>query len=222
MEKIIVIIDIMCVVDSTVKQQPHVLWLDNFSKMYAVAVQNIASGSYSSCLWTGHGVHQYEGPVVDLSLGVRAVRGVPQHLFSEVRVNRTRTAIRLVDAVEKYHVKSICHRYSVNRVPLKPSIPIEEDPVLHHKLQESRDGMRLFHPHAISDINIGSNEGLLSILKNMANDHDALPPTQRRIQILSVDVNIYWRILKVSQYTHIAMYCMWLHIVFFGVTVVPL
>lgn len=197
----------MCVMDSVIMQRPHVLWLDNFSKMYAVAVQNIASGSYSSCLWTGHGVHQYEGPAVNLSLDIGGARGVPYPLCSDTRVNRLQAAMRCIDGVDKYHMSSICHRYGVNRIPLKPVVPEQEDPVLHHKLQQSQDGMRLFHPHVISDINIGSNEGLLSILKTMAGEHDALPHAQRRIRILSVDCNIYWRILKVRLCSHNSFRC---------------
>ena len=29
----------------------HVLWLDNFSKFYAIAVQGLAGGACAECLW---------------------------------------------------------------------------------------------------------------------------------------------------------------------------
>ena len=36
----------------------HVLWLDNFSKLNAVAVQGLDTGAAAECLWTTRGLHR--------------------------------------------------------------------------------------------------------------------------------------------------------------------
>ena len=49
-------------------EAPHVLWLDNFSKGYAMSVPNLKKTAYASCLWTGIAVHRYVGEPVDLTV----------------------------------------------------------------------------------------------------------------------------------------------------------
>ena len=70
----------LCVVCRTVQGEVHVVWLDNFSKFYAIAVQGLA-GAAAECLWTARGLHRYVGPPVSSAV-VPGLRGMPEKLFA--------------------------------------------------------------------------------------------------------------------------------------------
>ena len=59
----------------------HVLWLDNFSKLNAVAVQGLDTGAAAECLWTTSGLHRYVGPGVSAAL-LPCVRDIAASLSS--------------------------------------------------------------------------------------------------------------------------------------------
>ena len=171
----------------------HVVWLDNFSKFYSVAVQGLATGACAECLWTARGLHRYVGPAVSTAI-VPGVRGMPATLFSNDIIGLFKQKMAVADAASEGYLKdSVCFRYTVRQVPLKPEVDAKAEPALAAVLRESRDGMRNFFPLGMLTENIGSNRGLLLILKDLFGSQ----LKAGHYSFLSVACNIYLRMLKV-------------------------
>ncbi len=178
---------------SAVQADVHVTWLDNFSKFYAIAVQGLA-GAAAECLWTAHGLHRYVGPPVSTAL-VLSLRGMPAQLFSIRIMKLFKQKMAVADAVScSYYKDSVCFKYNVRQVPLKPDPKAVNNAVLAAVLRESRDGMRNFFPLGMLPENIGSNRGLLLILKDLY----GIQPRPGHYSFLAADCNIFLRILKVG------------------------
>ena len=170
-------------------------WLDNFSKFYAIAVQGL-SGAFKECLWTARGLHRYVGPPVSTAL-VAGVRGMPLSLFEPALIDSFKQKMTHADGVSVSFFKdSVWHKFTVRKVPLKPDVDASIDPTLAAVLRESRDGLRNFFPLGMLTENIGSNRGLLLILKDLF--HTPRKPGQ--YSFLSVDCNIFLRMLKVFSF----------------------
>ena len=169
------------------------MWLDNFSKFYAVAIQGVSTGAFSDCLWTGQGVHKYVGPPVDTKIQA-GMRGMPVKLCS--KSNRDAVEELIITCENRswrYFAGSVVKRYNVNRIPLKPEVDSKEEPELATVLDESRDGLRNFYPLDVLPENIGSNRGLLFLLRDLFSK----PLRTGHFSFLSVDCNIFVRMLKV-------------------------
>ena len=94
--------------------------------------------------------------------------------------------------------KSWCHRWGINSVPLKPTPNLIDDAKLNDILNESRDGMSFFRPHAILPINVGSNVGLLQILRDRKTAYETTVEAGKpTLDIINSDPNIFARIIKV-------------------------
>ena len=171
----------------------HVQWLDNFSKFYAIAVQGLGTGAFADCLWTAAGLHRYVGPFVSTSLQP-GVPGTPSSLVSPAVISLFKQKMAVADAVSEGLLKdSVCFRYTVRQLPLKPEVDATTSPALAAVLRESRDGMRIFFPLGMLPENIASNRGLMLLLK----DRFGVQPKAGHYSFLSVDCNIYLRVLKV-------------------------
>jgi hypothetical protein len=178
---------------SAVLADVHVSWLDNFSKFYAIAVQGL-HGAAAECLWTAHGLHRYVGPPVSTAL-VLSVRGMPAQLFSKRLVRILKLKMAVADAVSySYFKDSVCFKFTVRQVPLKPDHKAVNNPALAAVLRESRDGMRNFFPLGMLPENIGSNRVLLLVLKDLY----GVQPKPGHYSFLSADCNIFLRLLKVG------------------------
>jgi hypothetical protein len=170
----------------------HVAWLDNFSKFYAIAVQGL-SGACAECLWTARGLHRYVGPTVSTAL-VAGQRGMPLNMFSPQLITLFKQKMAVADGISYAYFKdSVCYKFAVRQVPLKPDVDVVSEPALAAVLSQSRDGLRNFFPMGMLSENIGSNRGLLLILKNLFQ----APPKPGHYSFLSVDCNIFLRMLKV-------------------------
>ena len=88
----------------------------------------------------------------------------------------------------------MCFRHTVRSSPLKPEVDAAAHPALAAVLRESRDGMRNFYPLAMLPENIGSNRGLLLLLKELF----GVQPRVGHYSFIAVDCNIFMRMLKVS------------------------
>jgi len=184
--------------DRELMSRPHVIWIDNFSKSYAVAMQSIDSGAYSSCLWTGKAMKIYNGPTVNITRVQTAMpdKIITLSLTSSVSDRMTALTVR----GWFYLSHSVVHRYMVNSVPLKPVVDRLTETELHQTLSESPDGVKHFHPLGILEDNVSSNRGLLSILKQMDKDHRqriAKNSALDNYTFLTVDCNIFMRVAQV-------------------------
>ena len=118
----------------------HVMWLDNFSKFYAVAVQRRSRRVPVGC------------PRASSICGTRCVhcfaaRGMPSSLFAGSVISLLKQKMMVADALSEGFLKdSICFRHTVRQVPLKPEVDAKAEPAMAAVLRESRDGMRNFFP----------------------------------------------------------------------------
>ena len=171
----------------------HVVWLDNFSKFYAIAVPVLASGACAECLWTARGLHRYVGPAVSTAM-LPGVRGMPLSFFSPRITALFKAKMAAADPLSVSFLKdSLCFKHNVRKLPLKPDVDAAVDPALAGVLRESRDGMRNFFPLGMMPENIGSNRGLLLVLRQLY----GVQPKPGHYSFLSVHCNLYLRLLKV-------------------------
>ena len=171
-----------------------IMWVDNFSKSYAVALQGIDSGAWKDCNWAGRGFKVYCGTQVDIKMG--DLSAMPDQVFTDdtTQIVRSKMAAHVTGGWKLLR-NSIVKEYKVNNVPLKPRMDPLHRPHLCQILSESRDGLAFFHPWDIISQNIGSNRGLMLILKQISDERQ---PDDRRLQFLSADCNIFMRIMRVS------------------------
>ena len=153
-----------------VKKGWHVTWLDNFSKFYGCDMQGISQGAWKECLWTGKAVMSVRMPsrfgrpplVSQLHQA-----GVPPDLFRDEHIaDVTRDCVtRFKQDRHDFHSKSISVLTNVNTIPPKPTVQPGMDAALEHRIIKAGDGLDTFHPDDILEENIGSNEGLMHILR---------------------------------------------------------
>ena len=100
----------------------------------------------------------------------------------------------VADAVQCAFLKdSLSFKMRVRQVPLKPEVDPAVHPALAAVLRESRDGLRNFFPIGMMSENIGSNRGMLLVLKDLF----GVQPKPGHFSFLSCDCNIFMRLLKV-------------------------
>ena len=184
------------VVRHLLETKTAVWWIDNFSKRYAVAMQGVASGAFSGCNWTGKAFKVYVGPPVHTTIARHhPLQAMPMTLFTTVLKRQVlRAAKPFAQEGWRYLKSSLVKKYKVNNVPLKPVVDMKDDPSLHKILSESRDGLSKFEPVDILAHDVGSNRGLLLILKDMMQARKA---SDTKYTFLCADCNIFMRIIKV-------------------------
>lgn len=105
-----------------------------------------------------------------------------------------------VESVRYYDI-SLVARYDVRSVPLK--IDGERFADVEGIVNHARSKMAIVHPLKLVGKNIGSNRGLISVIRDYYNDYNMSGENGdcERYLNINVDENIYWRILKVM-YSH--------------------
>ena len=59
-----------------VKQTPHVLWMDNFSKNLSWQIPKLGDGAYKGCMWAGFALKQFlKLPYLDMKLRYNETTG---------------------------------------------------------------------------------------------------------------------------------------------------
>ncbi len=178
----------------------HVQWWDNFSKTYAVSVHRVEVGAYRDCQWTGRGLHELDAPQ-DL-LRVDAL-GLNQAMVSDLFLPEIEAAFRrefgLVQAQDStWRGQSLCVRFKVNTVPPKPVLQMGDNETLWLRIQKKRDGLHTFHPMSMAAVNCGSNDGLLSLLRQLYEEQLLVPEGEKFVKVVVSDVNLYKRFMKVT------------------------
>ena len=171
--------------------------MDNFSKTYSVGAQTTESGSWRDCLWGGLGIKQYIGPIVDMTKVVD-VPAMPVNLFSADNLKWLYTLTEQMDGLQNTYDSSLAVKYRVRNVPLKPDLDNVEDK-FKEVLAQSRDGMATFFPKEIVPINIGSNDGLVKVVRSLWEDHKASEQSHQ-YKFVVADTNIFWRSIKVHRF----------------------
>ena len=174
------------------------IWMDNFSKTLARQCPSMAKGVYSACLWTGMAVfsdprHARLDARVKMVNG-RAIPAMPDQITKHSQ--QVLTGLQFVHAEGRdYLRRSLVHKFRVNNIPLK-ILDAADRP---HQHKDADHSMKIVHPMKLLDKNIGSNPGLVSILKEDIHDEHGMGDDDCKTYVnLNVDENIFWRILKVS------------------------
>jgi hypothetical protein len=100
-----------------------------------------------------------------------------------------------VDTQRHYYDSSLVKKYDVRNVP--PKINTKVWPNLRNIIEAKHNTTKSVHPIKLIDHNIGSNQGLLAILRGIYEDAKMDSNECERYMFLNVDENIYWRIMKV-------------------------
>lgn len=217
-------VTILCLVSNRdlMESEPVFIWMDNFSKMYNQRFPGVDRDGWRNCLWAGVAFKRYQGltPIcteVKYDLSNRLRPAMPDALFDDDVCAVVWNLFQEVDKEgEAYLEKSLCRKYDVRTIPLKIYPDKEREPELYNRVLLSPDGLRGFLPQQIIAENIGSNIGLIRILKTVLKEHPIPPPQgnvdqdglcpdvadvngrKAQYRFIKVDMGIYHRIMKVG------------------------
>ena len=142
-------------------------------------------------------MRKYVGPPVDMKR-LNQVPAMPEELFSAESLQWFYALMDQVDGSRATFDACLAVKYRVRNVPLKPD-PCNVEERFREVLTESRDGMANFFPKKIVQLNIGSNAGLVEVLRKLWDDHKASENAQNYKYVVC-DTNIFWRSIRVSHF----------------------
>ena len=184
-----------------VSERPHIVWLDNFSKLYYRTKPDVDNGTLHHGLWSGVALIEWDG-ASDVSLKVvrfqdgSVMSALPPRLFTCLFDRYTTSSLADVDSQGMNMLdNSICSRYNVNNVPLKPVVDVRVEPGLHALLERRGDGMQNLFPKRLIKKNIGKNTDFLSVVRDQVLQIESSRPA--RYGILLADIDIFIRCIKV-------------------------
>ena len=163
-------------------------------------MHHVDVGSYRDCQWTGRAVIDVLGQNDDMRISrLGAMTAMPKNLFSQAQRRRFVNIFRSMEANEaEWRQGSVCVMYEVNTVPPKPILPPDDDSDLAARVALKRDSLASFHPKDLLPINCGSNDGLLTLLRNMRQEEKKKASDDRFIKVVVADVNLFKRMMKVT------------------------
>lgn len=156
-------------------------------------MQGVSAGAFAECQWTGKGFKVYVGDRVHTD--IKDLAAMPDDIFDSHASGAVYAGlVRVRQEGWLFLGRSLVKLHNVNTLPVKPRVSRRVDAKLHAVLAESRDGLRNFDPLEVSPQNIGSNRGLLLVLKQMSDAR----VDNGKFEFLCADCNIFMRIIKVS------------------------
>ena len=187
----------------------HVLWVDNFSKVFRKSIPTSSTGTYNSCLWTGYAAFVVDDDRVKTSIlknhRGQIVQGMPTDPCDAERVSQVIDGLQYVHAdMRSYYDSSTVKRFDVRNVP--PKIDTKRHIDMKQIVEDPKNSTQNVHPLKLFKKNIGSNEGLISVLSDIAATYGLINNTCSDYVILNVDENIYWRIMKVLFRNYMVIY----------------
>ena len=176
------------------------LWLDNYSKTMANQHPG-KDGVFKLCLWSGMALFSYAGNQ-DLDGSVQkdgdgeVIPAMPTDILL-----RQREVMAGLEYIHKqgarYLPDSLVQRYSVCNVP--PKIDISTHRELKQDKVKRMHTMDIVYPYKLVEENVGSNRGLLIILKQEFYDKNNMGSGECTDYVnLNLDENIFWRTLMVT------------------------
>ena len=166
-------------------------------------IPDINLGTWRDCLWTGVALRACRK---DVSMSIikdeegKDIPAMPDQLFG--RVGEFMTLFVEVNpshplACEQYDM-SLSVKTDIRNVPLKPNPDKLSLPQHRHALLSGTDKIDNLVTDRIINKNIGSNSGLLRILRDHYEDSGQSTGACERYTALNVDINIFERIVKVE------------------------
>jgi hypothetical protein len=192
-----------------------VINFDNYAHTIAAHTPSTNSGAFNGCYWCGVALRTFTGTrsFADLSLCYDAedniIPAMPPSLFSNELWNQLVDGMNLCDDGGSRYLKGAdVTKLKVTTCPPKPllkdldemEISEEAAVVLKEVLSGgSLDGLKEVYPADILEHNVGSNKGLMKIVRKLACDEGIDDSSGTRYSIYLTDVNIYQRINKVCE-----------------------
>ena len=200
----------------------YVTWIDNYNAKWRMKKQNIKKDGLQLANWTGIAVREYTGPYVDMTVRrneeKEIIPALPDDLFQHIPA-----VIKFIQEQSQYEFDTsirdhplatqtgMCHfpylfdtsrmvNWGVDRVPLKPNPKSPALPMEYKiAIEQSPDTLTNFYPKAMISSNIGSNVGIVKILKDFFMEIVQRQKYQHleKYYIISCDENIYKRAMRV-------------------------
>ena len=174
--------------------------MDNFSKVFRKSIPTASDGTYNSCLWTGFAAFVAADSNTHTTLkkfpSGNIVPGMPPLICAPSSIRQVKAGIVYVHSnIRTYYDQSVVLRYDVRNIP--PKIDTKRHVDMKSIIEHKNNSTNNVHPLKLFKRNIGSNEGLVAVLSDIAKTYGMIDNTCTDYITLNVDENIYWRILKV-------------------------
>ena len=127
----------------------HVLWVDNFSKVFRKSIPTSSTGTYNSCLWTGYAAFVVDDDRVKTSIlknhRGQIVQGMPTDPCDAERVSQVIDGLQYVHAdMRSYYDGSTVKRFDVRNVP--PKIDTKRHIDMKHIVEDPKNSTQNVHP----------------------------------------------------------------------------
>lgn len=154
--------------------QTNVLWIDNYNLMLKYTA--LKSKPYNNCNWTAFATKLSCFPKISFDIN------------SSVLVNYgiTDNAVQLMEVLITNSIDEISSKSFTKKILYSPPLVVVETPMMFN-----------LKPKEIIGENIGSNEGLYNVLESKIKPFTEGVWASSYV-ILKCDINIYYRIIKVS------------------------
>jgi hypothetical protein len=187
-----------CVCVRQVRDGVHVLWVDNFSKTIARTIPTEKKGTYTPALWTGTAA--FKGDTAGISDTI--VVGVNGDVVPAMPDSLLTYKYQVIAGVEYvmgqgmfYDSQSLMRKYDVRNVP--PKVDTRRHPEMKDVIDDGASSLANVLPVTLSKENIGSNRGLIAVIRELYVEYGMGSEECTRYLTLNLDENIFWRVLKV-------------------------
>ena len=102
----------------------------------------------------------------------------------------------IINTCRSYYDSSLVAEFDIRNVP--PKIDTKAWPHMKETVDRPENSTRCVYPCKLMDYNIGSNQGLIAVVRHLYEEHKMHNEHCNNYLSLNVDENIFWRILKVS------------------------
>jgi hypothetical protein len=181
------------------------VWIDNFSKLMSLNVPTLREGAWQDCAWTGRALRKY--PYNDVNMDIlldkngKMIPCMPDDPFKFVdNFKRWFVKYAMKAGRKNAYDESLAVTMDVRCVPLKPSVDNLTKAQHVKSIEDGCDKLDSMFPTNLIKQNIGSNIGLVRIMRSHLEDkgQDRHPPTCSKYTAFNVDCNIFDRMLKVQ------------------------
>ena len=184
---------------AVIQQGVFAQWWDNFSKFQARQVPTVRKDIFASCLWTGVTVNEYSGPPVDVSVrhddNGAVIPAMPDDLFAH-QAKMLLAFDEIYKEGKEFFNNSLVKRYDIVNVPLK--VDTKRFPNLAAALNSVKNTTKYINPYKLIKHNIGSNLGLVTILREYQDDNKMnMHGVVQKYSMVNTDENIFYRGMKV-------------------------
>lgn len=181
------------------------VWMDNYSKQWRTRMVGLSSEAMKRCLWTCVAYKSFSFVVrMDHKIDrhgvvVPAMPTDPFLAFADLSRFIKLTTQGLGGEMPLLFDKSLMTEWGANRLPLAGDLNLIPEPY-RSSTAAANDRSDDLYPRGLERENIGSNDGLARILRRFYEDRGMGTIGCSKYSALTVDVNIFDRMMKVKIY----------------------